>query len=152
MCEITNIAHRRVWGLWDHRNTARWDFIHPITALAKQSTPQHRKAPCLPRDCERVRDVTRNITVFRTKTFCLAQIKHLKNSGKKNVKPNLPQRLILSFPYTFQHLNNQFVIKLQLKKLKNQLLNFLSTLAGNRRPKNAFLILRTVLALGRTVK
>jgi len=28
----TNIAHRRVW---DHRNTASWDFIHRITALKK---------------------------------------------------------------------------------------------------------------------
>jgi len=28
----TNIAHHRVW---DHRNTASWDFIHRITALKK---------------------------------------------------------------------------------------------------------------------
>jgi len=49
-------------------------------------------------------------------------------------------------------LYNQFVIKLQLKKLKNQLLNFLSTSAGNWRQKRAFLILRTALAPGRAVK
>ena len=32
----TNIAHRRVW---DHRNTASWDFIHRTTASKER---QHR--------------------------------------------------------------------------------------------------------------
>ena len=38
-----NTPHR---SIWDHCNTAlRLDFILRITALEKQSTPQHLKAP-----------------------------------------------------------------------------------------------------------
>ena len=38
-------AHRTVW---DHRNTARWDFIHRNTPPKKSATSQYHKSPCPP--------------------------------------------------------------------------------------------------------